>query len=81
MVQHTLGKYQITKEKKKTKVQLTAEMSDSVKQERPIHCLLFYRGLLFHLAGTVTVKICYTSMLATQTSKVTIASVHLNYRR
>ena len=28
MVQHTLGKYQITKEKKKTKVQLSAEMSD-----------------------------------------------------
>jgi hypothetical protein len=41
MVQHTLGKYQITKEKKKTKVQLSAEMSDSVKQERPIHCPLF----------------------------------------
>jgi hypothetical protein len=32
-------------------VMISADMSDSVKQKRPIHCPLFYGGFSFHMQG------------------------------
>ena len=34
-----------------TKFIMPADMSDSVKQKRPIQCPLFYRGFSFHMQG------------------------------
>ena len=30
---------------------MSADMSDSVKQKKPIHCPPFYRGFSFHMQG------------------------------
>jgi len=43
-----------------SKIKMSADMSDSVKQKRPIQCPLFYRGLFYFIYKTVEIySFCY----------------------
>jgi hypothetical protein len=42
---------------KDIKVKMSADMSDSVKQKRPIHCPLFHLGFSFHMQGISNLRL------------------------
>ena len=67
---------------RKVEVKISADMSDIVKQKRPIHCPLFYRGSFIsyavhkkHELTTAEISdVCYPSKVVNPSQKVKMYS-------